>query len=45
MKLQILADEITDISRTEKFSLCIRYLDEDVFKIREDFSQFVPIQT
>lgn len=39
----ILADETTDVSRIEQFSLCIRYLDVDILKIREDFLQFVPV--
>ncbi|XP_060869649.1 zinc finger MYM-type protein 1-like [Metopolophium dirhodum] len=39
----ILADETTDISQIEQFSLCIRYVDEQVFSIREDFLTFVPV--
>jgi len=39
----ILADETTDISQIEQFSLCIRYLDEEVFSIWEDFLTFVPV--
>lgn len=47
----ILADETTDISRIEQFSLCIRYLHEDCsssensksIDLREDFIQFVPV--
>jgi hypothetical protein len=41
----ILADETSDVSRVEQFSLCIRYFDADVIKIREDFSQFVPVHS
>lgn len=49
----ILADETTDISRIEQFSLCIRYLDEDSsstencknINLREDFLQFVPVHS
>ncbi|KAJ8931949.1 hypothetical protein NQ314_015090 [Rhamnusium bicolor] len=41
----VLADETTDISRIEQFSLCIRYVDEDEdgMKLREDFLTFVPV--
>ncbi|XP_044751693.1 52 kDa repressor of the inhibitor of the protein kinase-like [Coccinella septempunctata] len=39
----VLADETTDISQIEQFSLCIRYVDEETFKIREDFLTFVPV--
>jgi len=39
----ILADETTDISQIVQFSLCIRYVDEEVFSIREDFLIFVPV--
>lgn len=41
----ILADETTDISGVEQFSLCIRYVDEivDVLTLREDFLKFVPM--
>lgn len=38
----VLADETTDISRIEQFSLCVRYLDNN--DIREDFLTFVPVQ-
>jgi hypothetical protein len=38
----VLADETTDISGTEQFSLCARYVDPDG-NIREDFLQFVPV--
>ena len=38
----ILADETTDISNIEQFSLCARYVDEELH-IREDFLQFVPV--
>lgn len=39
----VLADETADVSGIEQFSLCVRYLDGDVGKIREDFLQFVPV--
>ncbi|CAI6370875.1 unnamed protein product [Macrosiphum euphorbiae] len=35
--------ETTDIPQIEQFSLCIRYVDEQVFSIREDFLTFVPV--
>lgn len=38
-----LADETKDISKTEQFSLCVRYIDEDKMKLREDFLTFVPV--
>lgn len=44
MFYSVLADETTDISQVEQFSLCLRYVDEDSFKIREDFLMFVPVQ-
>lgn len=39
----ILADETADVSGTEQFSICIRYFDTDLSKIREDFLIFVPV--
>lgn len=42
----VLADETTDISTIEQFSLCIRYIDEsdtNDLKIREDFLKFIPV--
>lgn len=39
----ILADGTTDIRKTEQFSLCIRYIDKEEFKMREDFLKFIPI--
>jgi len=36
-RLKFVADETTDVSRVEQFSICIRYFDADVNKIREDF--------
>lgn len=39
----VLADETTDISRVEQFSLCIRYVDLDLYLVREDFLKFVPV--
>jgi len=48
----ILADETTDISRIEQFSLCIRYLEkssnfenDNSYFIRDDFIQFVPVHS
>lgn len=43
MFYSVLADETTDIGQVEQFSLCLRYVDEDSFKIREDFLMFVPV--
>lgn len=42
----ILADETTDISGIEQFSLCARYVDkvEEKMVLREDFLKFVPVQ-
>lgn len=39
----VLADETTDISRIEQFSLCIRYVDLELYVVREDFLAFVPV--
>lgn len=39
----VLADETTDISQVEQFSLCVRYVDDSSYKIREDFLTFVPV--
>lgn len=39
----VLADETTDISQIEQFSLCVRYVEYQTFKIREDFLTFVPV--
>ncbi|XP_050059854.1 52 kDa repressor of the inhibitor of the protein kinase-like [Aphis gossypii] len=39
----VLADETTDITQVEQFSLCIRYFDETLMQIREDFLTFVPV--
>lgn len=41
----VLADETADVSGTEQFSLCARYVDKDKdnFIIREDFIKFVPV--
>lgn len=39
----VLADETTDISRIEQFSLCIRYIDLELYVVREDFLSFVPV--
>lgn len=39
----VLADETTDISQKEQFSLCVRYVDFDDCMIKEDFLCFVPV--
>ncbi|XP_033220093.1 52 kDa repressor of the inhibitor of the protein kinase-like [Belonocnema kinseyi] len=39
----VLADEARYISEIEQFSLCIRYTDEDLMILREDFLMFVSI--
>ncbi|GBN31399.1 Zinc finger MYM-type protein 1 [Araneus ventricosus] len=39
----VLADETTDISQIEQFSLCVRYVEDQSYKIREDFLTFVPV--
>ncbi|GBL99681.1 hypothetical protein AVEN_249729-1 [Araneus ventricosus] len=39
----VLADETTDISPIEQFSLCVRYVEDQKYKIREDFITFVPV--
>ncbi|XP_050338320.1 52 kDa repressor of the inhibitor of the protein kinase-like, partial [Bactrocera neohumeralis] len=42
----IIADETTDVSGIEQFSICIRYVDrfENEEKLREDFLCFVPVE-
>ncbi|XP_025424682.1 zinc finger MYM-type protein 1-like [Sipha flava] len=40
----VLADETTDISQIEQFSVCIRYLDEESMIVRENFLAFIPVQ-
>jgi len=39
----ILADETTDVGNIEQFSLCVRYVDEENFRIVERFLNFVPL--
>ncbi|GBL81624.1 repressor of the inhibitor of the protein kinase [Araneus ventricosus] len=39
----VLADETTDISQIEQFSLCVQYVEGHSYKIREDFLTFVPV--
>ena len=41
----VLADETTDVSCSEQFSLCVRYVHNDSCDVRimEDFLQFVPV--
>ncbi|GBM29700.1 hypothetical protein AVEN_199145-1 [Araneus ventricosus] len=38
----VLADETTDIGQIEQFSLCVWYVEDQSYKIREDFLTFVP---
>ncbi|GBM51248.1 hypothetical protein AVEN_73858-1 [Araneus ventricosus] len=38
-----LPNETTDISQIEQFSLCGRYVEDQKYKIREDFLTFVPV--
>lgn len=39
----VLADETTDVANIEQFSLCFRYYDAKVQRVREDFLCFVPV--
>lgn len=39
----MLADETSDVQGIEQFSLVVRYFDEDIHEIREDFLKFVPV--
>eukprot|EP00102_Acyrthosiphon_pisum_P022223 XP_016659433.1 PREDICTED: 52 kDa repressor of the inhibitor of the protein kinase-like [Acyrthosiphon pisum] len=39
----VLADETSDVQGIEQFSLAVRYFDEEVNEIREDFLKFVPV--
>jgi hypothetical protein len=39
----IFVDEANDISTTENFSLCVRYVDETEVKVCEQFLQFVSV--
>ncbi|XP_029340930.1 zinc finger MYM-type protein 1-like [Acyrthosiphon pisum] len=39
----VLADETTDIAQIEQFSICIRYFEEELVILREDFLTFVPV--
>ncbi|GBN51916.1 repressor of the inhibitor of the protein kinase [Araneus ventricosus] len=39
----VLADETTDIIQIRQFSLCVRYVEDQKYKIREDFLTFVPV--
>ncbi|GBN28143.1 repressor of the inhibitor of the protein kinase [Araneus ventricosus] len=39
----VLADETTDIIQIEQFSLCVRYVEDQSYKIREDFLTFAPV--
>ncbi|CAN7978548.1 unnamed protein product [Ixodes persulcatus] len=40
----VLADETSDVSQTEQFSLCVRYVESSTMTIREDFLCFVAIK-
>jgi Domain of unknown function (DUF4371) len=39
----ILVDKTTDVSNIEQFSLCVRYIDEENFRIVERLLDFVPL--
>ncbi|GBN47575.1 hypothetical protein AVEN_117031-1 [Araneus ventricosus] len=39
----VLVDETNDISQIEQFSLCVRYVEDQKYKIREDFLTFAPV--
>lgn len=42
----VIADETTDVSGVEQFSICLRYINKKdrEYCIREDFLQFVPVE-
>jgi len=41
----VIADESTDVSGIEQFSICARFVDKmDEYKIREDFLCFIPVE-
>lgn len=42
----VIADESTDISGIEQFTMCVRYVDKvgPIYNIREDFLRFVPVE-
>ncbi|CAI6354666.1 unnamed protein product [Macrosiphum euphorbiae] len=39
----VLADETTDMAQIEQFSICIRYFEEELVVLLEDFLTFVPV--
>ncbi|KAJ8884152.1 hypothetical protein PR048_016009 [Dryococelus australis] len=39
----VLGDETSDVSQTEQFCLCVRYVDKDLVELREDFISFVAV--
>ncbi|XP_029345879.1 LOW QUALITY PROTEIN: zinc finger MYM-type protein 1-like [Acyrthosiphon pisum] len=39
----VLADETSDVQGIEQFSLCLRYVDDELNEVREDFLKFVPV--
>jgi len=39
----VLPDETTDIAQIKQFSICIRYFEEELVVLREDFLNFVPV--
>lgn len=39
----VLADETSDVQGIEQFSLCLRYVDDELNEVREDFIKFVPV--
>lgn len=40
----VLANETSDVSQTEQFSLCVRFVDPDTLCIWEDFLSFVAVE-
>lgn len=40
----MLADETSDVSQTEQFSLCMRYVEPSTMTIREDFLCFLAVE-
>ncbi|CAN8017316.1 unnamed protein product [Ixodes persulcatus] len=40
----VLADETSDVSQTEQFSLCVRYVEPSTMTIREDFLCFLAVE-
>ncbi|XP_042150111.1 uncharacterized protein LOC121838108 [Ixodes scapularis] len=40
----VIADETSDVSQTEQFSLCVRYVEPSTMTIREEFLCFVAVE-